>query len=675
MNIRTLIVSGLGIVVGVFAVTSWINEQAVEHQGPLLSEITARAQQVSSQSIKLYGAIKDMNLMVAQVQQFLTDISATRAQDGLDDGVEKAAEAAASYAEAMKRANEAAAALKLTEISTALTKVEAAFPPYYQTGQRMAKAYIANGPGAGNQLMGEFDETAELIHQRLDSVAEMVEQETANSLAELVLAAQRVETGNAQVARTNTIAGILGVALAVLIGAALAWRLAALFRQLGQDVQAVMDENHAQALNLRADRTDEFGPIARALAQFRANAQRLQSLQDEQARQKEQAEASRRQALLDMADNVEVETARAVENVARETVQMQTLSTDMAKSAQNVGENSQGVAAAAEQALRNAQAVAGAAEQLSASIREIGTQATLSTQVVSGVVQVAQESATTVHDLTEAMARIGDVAKLINAIAEQTNLLSLNATIEAARAGEAGKGFAVVAHEVKGLATQTARSTEEISREVATLQTIGRQVTQAISGITSSIEEISGIANSIAAAVEEQDAATQEIVRNVVQTSHAAEEVAHRITSVAREASSTGQSAELVQSQLDSISVRVRDLKSILNAVVRHASPDVDRRRNPRVSVADTAEIHLGDSAMAIRLADLSLCGGRLLDVPPMPGNGEGTLHIPGLDGRLTFTVVEQTEAHTRIRFDDSSPEAARLAAFVADRHSHNRAA
>ncbi|MGE4280774.1 MAG: methyl-accepting chemotaxis protein, partial [Magnetospirillum sp.] len=244
-----------------------------------------------------------------------------------------------------------------------------------------------------------------------------------------------------------------------------------------------------------------------------------------------------------------------------------------------------------------------------------------------------------------------------------------------ARAGEAGKGFAVVAHEVKGLATQTARSTEEISREVSTLQNIGRQVTQAISGITQSIEEVSGIANSIAAAVEEQDAATQEIVRNVVQTSHAAEEVATRITTVAQEASNTGQSAELVQSQLDNISHRVRDLKSILNAVVRKASPDVDRRQNPRIALNDTAEIHLGDSSMAVRLADLSLCGGRLLDVPPMAGEGEGTLNVPGLNGKLRFTVVEHTDSHLRIRFDDSSPEAARLAAFIADRHGRGKAA
>jgi len=130
-----------------------------------------------------------------------------------------------------------------------------------------------------------------------------------------------------------------------------------------------------------------------------------------------------------------------------------------------------------------------------------------------------------------------------------------------------------------------------------------------------------------------------------------------------------------VQTQLDNISVRVRELKSILNAVVRKASPDVDRRRNPRIALSDTAEIRLDDTAMAVRLADLSLCGGRLLEVPPMAGQGEGTLHVPGLDGKLRFTVVEQSESHMRVQFDDSSPEAARLAAFIADRHGRNKAA
>ncbi|KAF0225385.1 MAG: methyl-accepting chemotaxis [Rhodospirillaceae bacterium] len=675
MNIRTQIIAGLTIVVAVFAVTSWLNSRAVNAQKPLLIEISQRADTVSKQSIRLYAAIKDMGLQVAQVQQFLSDISATRAEDGLDDGFDKAEEAAQGFAEAMSRARAAAQVLKLTDILQTLDKADQAFAPYYQTGQIMAKEYIRGGAPAGNKLMGDFDEAAEMMHQRLDNVAELVEQETNNSLTGLTLAAERVEQGNDKVSDTLAIAGGIGLTLAILIGGALAWQLARLFNLLSHDVQAVVEERHDQHLNLQENRGDEFGPIARALARFRANALKLQAMQAEQVKLAEQAEQARRQSLLDMADTVEVETAQAVENVARETVQMRDLATEMAHSAHQVGENSQGVAAAAEQALRNAQAVAGAAEELSASIREIGSQANLSTQVVAGIVKSARESADTVHKLSDAMARIGDVAKLINAIAEQTNLLSLNATIEAARAGEAGKGFAVVAHEVKGLATQTARSTEEISREVGALQAIGRQVTQAIGNITTTIEDISAIANSIAAAVEQQDAATQEIVRNVVQTSNAAEEVAERIATVASEAQTTGQSAELVQHQLESIAVRVRELKGSLNQVVRTATPEVDRRRNPRINCADTAEIRVGDASIAVRMADLSLCGGRMLDVPDLPGGNDGSLRIPGLPGALSFRILDHGEAGMRISFEDSSPEAAQLARFIAERHRSNRSA
>ncbi|MBR9972288.1 methyl-accepting chemotaxis protein [Magnetospirillum sulfuroxidans] len=672
MNIRAQIVTGLTIVVAVFAVTSWLSGRAVNDQRPLLSEISARTNTVSSYSIKLFGAIKDMNLQVAQLQQFLSDISATRGQDGLDDGFDKAAAAAQDFAAASAQAHSAARALDLKTIDGAITDAERAFSPYYETGRKMAEAYIADGAPGGNKLMPQFDQTAELMHQNLDQVAELIEQETTNALTGLNEAAQRVEASNHRVSTTLTIAGAIGLALAAMVGVALAWQLSRLFRLLAQDVDAVLAERHDQPLNLHHDRKDEFGPIAHALAQFRANARRILAMQAEQAAQAQQAESARRQALLDMADTVEVETAEAVDNVARETIQMRDLATDMAHSAQQVGENSQGVAAAAEQALRNAQAVAGAAEELSASIREIGSQATLSTQVVSGIVHSARESAETVHQLSDAMARIGDVAKLINAIAEQTNMLSLNATIEAARAGEAGKGFAVVAHEVKGLATQTARSTEEISREVTALQTIGRQVAQAIAGITGSIEEISGITNSIAAAVEEQDAATLEIVRNVVQTSHAAEEVAQRIASVASDAQSTGQSADLVQHQLESISVRVRELKSNLNEVVRTAAPEVDRRHNPRIALGQSVEIQIGDATIAARMADLSRCGSRMFAVPSLLGGDRGIVRIPGLPGALAFQVIERLDGGMRVRFDDSSPEAAKLATFITQ-HDHHQ--
>src|SRR5262249_11703928 len=157
------------------------------------------------------------------------------------------------------------------------------------------------------------------------------------------------------------------------------------------------------------------------------------------------------------------------------------------------------------------QSVAGATEELGASIREISQQATQANNVVGRAAEVAANADQLVGQLSSGAARIGDVIKLIRAIAEQTNLLALNATIEAARAGEAGRGFAVVATEVKTLASQTAKATEEIATQIGAIQTSTAEAVEAIRQIGGVMGDIRGFTSSIAASVEEQSASTQEI--------------------------------------------------------------------------------------------------------------------------------------------------------------------
>ena len=161
------------------------------------------------------------------------------------------------------------------------------------------------------------------------------------------------------------------------------------------------------------------------------------------------------------------------------------------------------------------QTVASAAEELASSVREISRQVQQSTDIARRAVEKADNTSTIVSALSQGVQKIGEVTDLINNIAAQTNLLALNATIEAARAGEAGRGFAVVASEVKGLATQTATATEDITAQISAIQNSTRSAVTAIEEIGAVIKEISGIASSIAAAVEEQGAATNEIARNV----------------------------------------------------------------------------------------------------------------------------------------------------------------
>jgi methyl-accepting chemotaxis protein len=223
---------------------------------------------------------------------------------------------------------------------------------------------------------------------------------------------------------------------------------------------------------------------------------------------------------------------------------MEATAVAMTRAAETAGRQASVVAAASEQVSGNVQAVAGATEELSGSVDEIGRQVTLSSTISGEAVTESERTDALVTSLVDTARRIGDVTGLISDIAAQTNLLALNATIEAARAGEAGKGFAVVASEVKNLAGQTARATDEISSQIAAIQSATGDTATAIRSIGGTIGRIRGIATTIASAVEEQGAATRDIARSVQQTAAGTAEVSGNIAGVSDAVSQTGQAAE-----------------------------------------------------------------------------------------------------------------------------------
>ena len=422
------------------------------------------------------------------------------------------------------------------------------------------------------------------------------------------------------------------------------------------------------------DRTDEIGDMARAVQVFKQNAIENR-MANEREQEAQQADLEKSAAMQGMADRIETETGTALEEIGHRTSSMAATAAGMNASASRTGAAAHTAAAAADQAVANAQTVASAAEQLSSSIREISGQVSQSTAVVGRAVAAGSQARATIEALNGKVERIGVVADMIRDIAAKTNLLALNATIEAARAGDAGKGFAVVASEVKQLANQTARSTEEIARQIAEVRSATGESVAAVGTIERTITEIDAIAGSIAAAVEEQGAATVEIARNVQQTAEAANEITNRIAEVSAEAQETGQQAGDVQIGAAGLAELVSELRRTVVRVIRTSTAEVDRRARRRYGVDLPCRLTLpGRGALSARLIDLSESGARVQCGEELAVGTRGTLGLDGVAAALPFIVRDTSGAVLGIGFE-LAPTATTVLRQMLDRLASGRAA
>ena len=546
MLIRTKVQIGAVILATVLLTNAIYTSHVLSQQTEHVLELQENASHIDTTDgdVALFDqAAIQAKLNVIQVQQFLSDVSATRGQDGLDDGFKLAAEQADNFHKniaAMKKYAEGFPDNQ--KILANLTEATNNFEVYFTTGNKMAKAFVADGPETGNKLMPEFDKSSESIQTSIQNLLTYsAERRTEVDKSGDKLLDNIIEI-NQKITNLSIGVGISIVLLAVIFSIYIILRVVKPLQTFSLRLNEMGDGN----LDIQVSgeqQKDEIGRLANAFNKLKESLIAARGLESQQQEMKRRGEEEKKEAMQKLATDFDSRTSGIIKSLGRAAKDLQATATQMTAASSNTTHASQIVATAAADADNNVQTVAAATEELAASSGEISRQISNVAEKSNRASHEAESTSNQVNELNVMADSIGDVIGAIKAIAEQTNLLALNATIEAARAGEAGKGFAVVADEVKKLATETANKTIEIDERVARIQSAIRSSVEAVQRIIKDVREIDQATGTVASAVEEQNAATSEIGRNISEASSGTQQVASNILEVQRNAEETNISA------------------------------------------------------------------------------------------------------------------------------------
>lgn len=448
---------------------------------------------------------KEMQIAIIQVQQWLTDISATRAAEGFADGYDEAQAQADLFVKDYQAFHQLFSAREDRQALNRLEQLKQEFDDYYVMGKKLAAAYVSEGPAAGNVIMAEFDPVADKVTKNVGELVTAQVKELDESMKAIPVALNQAQLITGAISILNIFI-IIGIVVFITSG-------------IRKSVTAILSFVEAMAkgdltTTLHVSSKDEIGAIAAQLAvmheSFRAI---LQGLVTSNVKMRSSAiglsaiaeqMANGAKGALDKSDMVSID-------------------------AKEMSSNMDSVAAATEQAATNVSMVSAATEEMTATIGEIARSTEKTRDISERAVHKSQSASEQLDSLGRAASEIGKVTETITEISEQTNLLALNATIEAARAGEAGKGFAVVANEIKELAKQTAQATLEIKQRIEGIQSSTTGTVKEIEDISTVIGEVNTMVAIIATAVEEQSVTTREIADNISQASQGIQEVTHNV--------------------------------------------------------------------------------------------------------------------------------------------------
>ncbi len=399
-------------------------------------------------------------------------------------------------------------------------------------------------------------------------------------------------------------------------------------------------------------RMDEMGGMAKAVQVFKENAVKLKQLMARQEAESRRNQRRLKGEMVAMTNALDEETTLAIQTVRDRSMTMEDTATKMGDAVNQTVNMSDAAAKASEEASISVDAVAHATEELAASIHEIGQQVARSTIVAQQAVDQAENTRGKITDLAEAASRIGEVVALITDIADQTNLLALNATIEAARAGDAGKGFAVVANEVKNLANQTGKATEEIGSQVTDIQVATKDTVEAMQDISNVIVDINEIATVIAAAIEEQSAATANIRDNAQHAAQSTQEASTNIADVTSVTHVTGQQSQEVRQTAEEVHERVEGMQKALRDIMQ-AGDEESRFLNELHTVNIAAEVSYRGTQTACVLHDIALSGVGVLDRCLEDAERDDPLELQvEVLGTVSGSIVAMTNQATHIRLE-----------------------